>query len=393
MIVACGKSDPGPAEHASRERSTVEGNTAFATNLYGRLAEQPGNLCFSPYGISSVLAMAYAGARGQTEREIARTLQFNVGQGELHSAFRVLSATIRSAQRQAIKVDLANTLWCQTNQPLEDTYGRLIRAEYGAAPCFADFRDVSASAAEINTWFGERTNGRIKNLVNPGQIDPDTRLMLCSAVYFKGKWAVQFDRKATTPALFFVRPEQTVTVPMMRLSSKFKTAQAADLALLELPYTGKALSMILLLPSDYGGLPGLERRFTLDNLQAWLQTLEHEKEQKIGILLPRLKISQSFELSRTLEAMGMPSLFDKTDCDLSGMTARNDLFVSSVAHQATIEVNEEGTEAAAATAVHVRTKSQLSTFRADHPFLYLIKENRTGSILFLGRVVDPSKAQ
>jgi serpin B len=151
--------------------------------------------------------------------------------------------------------------------------------------------------------------------------------------------------------------------------------------------------MIVLLPADYHGLPELEQQFTPDNLKAWFQRLKSAGVQKTHVLIPRLKIAQSFDLSSTLTAMGMPSLFSETNSDLSGMGRTNDLFVSSVIHEATIEVNEEGTEAAAATAVHVRTKSQPPSFRADHPFIFLIIENRTGSILFLGRVVDPSKAQ
>jgi serpin B len=393
MLVGCGKSDPGSAKSSPRQGSVVEGNTAFATDIYQRLTNQPGNLCFSPYGISSSLAMTYAGARGQTEQEIAKTMHFRLPQQDLHPTFRTLGASIQSAHHAGIEVALANSLWCQQNQPLNDAFITLLQREYGAGPRLVDFKDTSASAEEINAWFRQKTKGRIKNLVDPSQTTGDTRLMLCNAVYFKGEWATRFDRRATSPTPFYVGPEQIVTVPMMRAESKFKIAHASNLDLLELPYAGHTFSMIVLLPADYNGLPGLEQQFTMDNLKAWLQKLKSAGVQKTHILMPRLKITQSFNLSRTLTTMGMPSLFSETDSDLSGMSRTNDLFVSDVVHEATIEVNEEGTEAAAATAVRVRTKSQPPSFRADHPFLYLIIENRTGSMLFLGRVVDPSKAQ
>jgi serpin B len=216
--------------------------------------------------------------------------------------------------------------------------------------------------------------------------------MLCSAVYFKGDWAAQFKRTATAPARFLVGPEQTVTASMMHLASEFVTAQTDTLNLLELPYVGNGLSMILLLPVDYAGLPALEQQFTPDNLRTWLQSLKGEKPQSILVSLPRFKVSQSFDLSRALKGMGMPSLLSERDSDLSGMSARKGLFVSEIAHEATIDVDEQGTEAAAANAVRVKGRSKPLAFAADHPFLYLIVEKRTGSILFLGRVVDPLKA-
>lgn len=372
----------------------VKGNTAFALDLYQRLKDQPGNLFFSPYSISSALAMTYAGARGQTESEMAKTLHFSPPQGDLHAAFSTLAAQLDEVQGKGrVALTVANSLWCQQSYHFADAFLNLTRRQYRAETRLVDFKNAAEAArGEINTWVERKTNEKIKDLIGPGMLTPLTRLVLCNAVYFKGKWALQFDPKRTEPVPFFTSPDKSLPVPMMWQESSFKMADAGDVSLLELPYAGDDLSMIVLLPKAVDGLPALERKLGADSLGKWMAELGQARTDKLFVWLPRFKTTCRFGLAKTLAAMGMPSAFSGA-ADFSGMTGTHDLFISDVVHKAFVEVNEEGTEAAAATGV-VMTLGMVSRpriFKADHPFLFLIRENHTGSILFLGRITDPTK--
>jgi serpin B len=380
------------AASSSPQDSVVQGNTAFTVDLYGQIEKQTGNLCFSPYGVSSSLAMTYAGARGRTEQEIATTMHFKPSQEALHGAFRAVGASIQGLERSGIAITQANSLWCQTASQLDDNYVSLLRNNYQAEALRADFSDCSASANKINSWFLDRTKGKIKNIVESRQITPSTRAILCNAVYFKGEWATKFDKSTTKAESFYTGPELSVMVPMMRAESKFKIVREDDFSLLELPYVGKKLSMLLFLPTANDGLQDFEKQFTADHLKLWLAKLNQASEAKAFVRVPRLKMSCSLALSDTLGQMGMPSLFSEKDSDLSGITGKRDLFISSIVHQATLDVSEEGTEAAAGTAAQVKTKSQPLSFIANHPFFFLLVENRSGNILFCGRVINPSKS-
>ena len=222
---------------------------------------------------------------------------------------------------------------------------------------------------------------------------PTTALVLCNAVYFKGKWVTQFDPKATATNVFFARPGQRVVVPMMSGKMKLRSQAPGDLTLFALPYTGNDLSMVILLPQAVDGLGALEQRMNAKELTSWLAALDQARESEAIVVLPKFKLNCRLNLKDNLAAMGMPSAFG-SEADFSGMTSARDLWISDVVHQAFVDVNEEGTEAAAATAVVVTRSASVShtpVFRVDHPFLFLIRERQTGSILFLGRVVDPTK--
>jgi len=383
-------------------KSAVEGNTAFALDLYQKLKDQPGNLFFSPYSISTSLAMTYAGAQGQTESEMAKALHFNLAQTNLPMAFGALGARMNQIQRwNRITLTTANSLWCQQDYRFTDAFLDLVHKYYDAEARHVDFkRSPQAASSEINQWVERKTKGKIKDVVEPGQFADLTQLVLCDAIYFKGKWLKQFKVSDTKPAPFHVTTNETVTVAMMYQHSEFKMAYSEDntFELLELPYSGNDLSMIILLPDTMAGLLDIERsslseleqKLTPHNLRDWLAKLDQASPHKTWVALPRFTTTQSFELAKELKSMGMPSAFNDS-ANFSGMDGTTNLFVSDVVHKAFVEVNEAGTEAAATTLVLVKTKSMSGRFIVDHPFIFLIRENGSGTILFLGRIVDPTK--
>jgi serpin B len=333
---------------------------------------------------------------------MSKTLQFTLPQETLHAAFGALGACINKIQiGNRITLTTANSLWCQQDYRFTDAFLNIVRSSYGADARQMDFKRAPLTAAgEINKWVEQKTNGRIKNAVEPGQFTDYTRLVLCDAIYFKGKWLNQFKVVDTTPAPFSVTKNQTVTVPMMYQHSEFKTTQSEDdsVELLELPYAGNDLSMIILLPNTTFGLnevrqaslSDLERKLTADHLHAWLTKLDLAGARKTFVGLPRFTTTQSFELADPLKSLGMASAFGDA-ANFSGMDGTTNLIISDVIHKAFVEVNEEGTEAAATTSVHLKARSMSGSFIADHPFIFLIRENGSGTLLFLGRIIDPTK--
>lgn len=372
----------------TRVEALVAGNTAFAIDLYHQLRAAEGNLFFSPYSISIALAMTYAGARGNTEAQMAQVLHFELGQDALHPAFADLEAHLAQIQAKGdIALHVANSLWPQAGYTFLAVFLELCQRCYGVTITPVDYAsDQEAARQLINAWVEEKTNDKIKDLLKPPHVTPLTTLILVNAIYFKGNWAHQFDPEDTDDGPFYLATGDTVSVPLMSQKARFGYQATKDLQVLELPYVGEDLSMLVLLPQERDGLPALEAALTVENLALWTQDL-HATE--VQVLLPRYKLSGQFDLGGTLEAMGMVDAFD--EADFSGMTGQRDLFISAVVHKAFVDVNEEGTEAAAATAVVMgRGFSPSPVFRADHPFLFLIRENSTGSVLFLGRVVDPT---
>ncbi|MCW5550991.1 MAG: serpin family protein [Verrucomicrobiae bacterium] len=387
---------PSDNDEAIALKHLAAGNTAFALDLYQQLKVSEGNLFFSPHSLSAALAMTYTGARGRTEKEMAQTLRFQLPPAKLPEAFGALDRRLtKIAGEKQVALNVANSLWAQTDYRFTASFLDLNRRHFGAEVALVDFaRHTEATRKRINSWVAEKTADKITELLAPGVLSPRTQLVLGNAIYFKGDWARQFDPSATKQGDFYATPERTVTVPLMYQSLNLKGRELKDgLSVFELPYQGGDLSMIVLLPTAKDGLGVLEDRLTQENLDRWLAELERTREVKAQVYLPRFKMSSRFALEKTLAEMGMASAFG-AGADFSGMTGQRDLFISAVAHEAVVEVNEQGTEAAAATAVVMeRTSiSPLQVFRADHPFLFLIRENQTGSVLFLGRVLDPTKS-
>ena len=382
------------ADEPTRDtRTIVAGNTAFAVDLYDKLRTQPGNLCFSPYSISTALAMTYGGARDETEEQMAQTLHFNLPADQLHPAFAALAADFTTEQQKGlVKLVEANTLWPQKDFAFRSDYLALCQKYYGTAIKPVDYaRHTEAARKTINAWVEAKTNRKIVELLKPGMLDSSNRLVLVNAIYFKGNWASQFESKLTEDKPFHVSPEKTITTPLMRQTHDYHYAELSDLQILEFPYVGGDLSMLVLLPRQKDGLGNLETELTAQNLATWMANLQSEK---VEVFLPKFKITSEFSLADTLGRMGMPDAFIYGRADFSGMDGRQDLYVSAVAHQAFVEVNEEGTEAAAVTAVLMMPGGlppPLPVFRVDHPFLFLIRDNRNGSVLFMGRVTNPTR--
>ena len=373
-------------------QTVIRGNSDFGLNVYQQLKDKQENIFFSPYSISTALAMTYAGARGQTEIEMADVLRFSLKQEPLHFSFSNLQSHLNSIQKKGhVNLSIANSLWAQEGYKFLDSFFDLNKKYYGTGLNFVDFvRKTEDARKRINIWVENKTQQRIKDMIKPGTIGPDTTLVLCNAIYFKGDWLRQFDKEETTYADFYISPEKVVKASLMNQKSEFKFKAFDSFSAIELPYEGDDLSMMVFLPKKIGGLAELETNLTNANVMNWVSELSNSNKQEILISLPKFKTTCEFELQDILSEMGMPHAF--MDADFSGMTGKRDLFISKVIHKAFVDVNEEGTEAAAATAVVMeRGIRKPLTFRADHPFVFMIRDNETGSILFIGRIIDPTK--
>lgn len=359
----------------------------FTFDLYNKLSAGEGNLFISPYSISSALAMVYGGARGETAEQMNSKLHFG-GPEATHPAFSHLRKKLNTIQeKDLVQLSVANSLWPQADYTFLPGYLSLTKAFYGSEIVPVDYKtNTEGARKKINGWIEDQTNDRIKDLIPQGMLDPRTRLVLANAIYFKGNWARQFKKEATTDGPFIIKPGTEVQVPTMMQTDDFKLAHTETFQALELPYEGGDLSMVVLLPSEKDGLAALEKNFSpglIDRLQFSIC--------EVMVQLPRFKIESEFQLSKTLAAMGIPLAFSRT-ADFSGMDGSRELYIGAVVHKAFVEVNEEGTEAAAATAALMPLAASIpQRFIADHPFLFVIRENSTGTILFMGRVMDPSK--
>lgn len=378
---------------ADEAQATGDSN-AFAVDLYAHLRSHPGNLFFSPESISTAFAMAYAGARGQTATEMAHVFHFTLPPDRLHPAMGALLAAI-NAKHDSYELHTADALWAQQDEHFLDAYLKLMQNDYAAGLHNVDFRTSPETVrATINQWVEQQTNDKIKNLIGPGVLTPQTRLVLTNAIYFKGKWAEPFSKGATEEAgEFHLTSTTTVKAPLMHRTGSYLYFDGGTFQALELPYQGDELAMLILLPKDTADLAALEEQFTANTAKEWVEQLR--PAEKVVLTLPRFTMTQQFELSQTLAAMGMPRAFSGA-ADFSGMTGKPGFQISAAIHKAFVDVNEEGTEAAAATSTVMRASAMRVSpppvvFRADHPFLFLIRDTKTGPILFLGRVEDPTK--
>lgn len=383
--------EPAPIE--AHVALVVQGNNAFALDLYRNLRPSKGNLFFSPYSVATALAMTYAGARGNTAAQMVSVLQIALADNQLHPAFAALGAQMQAVRAQGeILLKVANALWPQTRYPFLPAFLALLQEHYRVLITPVDYTDEETARNAINAWVAANTQEKIVELIPRGSLDPLIRLVLTNAIYFKGHWASQFDPALTKPMPFAVGPDQTIEAPMMRQRRGFRYGAGDGLQVLELPYAGDALAMFILLPDKVDGLAAIESALTLKQLTQWLNNLQ---ERDVEVFLPQFKISHSFKLNETLKTMGMVDAFDERHANFAGMDGNDQwLYIAAVLHKAFIDVNEEGTEAAAATAVVMKARSMpmpTPIFRADHPFIFLIGEKSTGSILLLGRVVHPQR--
>ncbi len=385
-----------PTSDAADRTEAVNGSNAFAVDLYAQLSKQPGNLFFSPESISTAFGMAYAGARGQTATEMQHVFHFTLPPDRLHPAMGALLAAM-NAQHKGYELHVADALWAQQGSNFEESYLKLVQSDYGAGFHRVNFKISPDSVrTTINAWVEKQTNDKIKDLLGPGVLNSSTRLVLTNAIYFKGDWQNPFDAEATQKEEFHLSATQWVMTPMMHRTGSYSYFDGGTFQALELPYAGNEISMVVLLPKDTDGLAALEQSFTSGVAGDWIQKLE--PVDKVILTLPSFTMTQQFELSSTLSAMGMEQAFSGS-ADFSGMTGKPDFSISAAIHKAYIDVNEKGTEAAAATSIVMRATAMRQefpapppiVFRADHPFLFILLDRKSGSMLFLGRVADPTK--
>jgi serpin B len=378
--------DSGPAKTAT-EAATDD--NALGIDLYKRVAQGNENVFLSPHSISVALAMTYEGARADTATQMAEALHFEVPAARLHPAFQALNQAIMPGEDAGYDLHVANALWGMKGHSFQPSFLEVLSKNYQAPLQEVDFASSEAARATINDWVAKATNDKIKDLIPQGVLDELTRLVLTNAIYFKGNWASQFKPAQTKSLPFQVLQGKPVKTPLMHQIAEFGYHETDDAQVLSMPYQGKALSMIVVLPRQADGLAAIEGKLDAEALKGWTEDLQ---QRKVSVYLPKFKIESAFSLSKQLSELGMKDAFDPERADLSGMDGSRDLFIKEVIHKSFVEVNEEGTEAAAATGVVVGVRSAPAPppeFRADHPFLFFIRHDATGAVLFIGRLVRP----
>jgi len=377
-------------------QALVDGNTAFALELYQRLREREGNLFLSPYSISLALAMAYAGARGETATEMAQALHFTLPQERLHPAFNALDLAITSRTTvEGIELNIANAFWGQLGHRFLQEFIDLLARDYGAEIRLLSFQDTPEACREhINEWVSQKTQGKIEELLPPGSVGPDTRLILTNAIYFKGAWKFEFDPGLTQTGEFHLLDGSTVTVPFMRhfeggfegVMLNYAEGRIGDVSYqaVELPYVGEELSMVILLP-ELKKFKEFEQALNAERLEGILREL---RSWEIHLVIPKFSFSSGFSLRGALTGLGMPRAFSP-EADFSGMDGTHELWIDEVYHKAFVKLDERGTEAAAATGVGMVLAAPIPV-QVNHPFIFLIRDRGTGAILFMGRVLNPA---
>jgi serpin B len=377
----------------------VQGNSAFALDLYAQLSHGDGNRFISPFSISTALAMTYSGAQDETALQIAKALRFTLPPSQLHPAFHKLiaelhgrNAGLAAPDRPAdVQLFTANALWTQAGERILPDFQKRIEINYQGGVYPVDFRHAPEEARRtINAWVEDQTKNKIKDLLKSSHIDPQTLLVITNAIYFKALWTSPFPKEKTSSEDFHASPRDLVRVQMMKQSGRYRYFDEGSFQVLELPYKGDTLAMVILLPKAKDGLGGLESSMTAAKFQNWLTKLS---SHRIEVSLPKFKLTAECELKDALSALGMPVAFKPGAADFLGITGTRDLVISAVVHKAFVEVEESGTEAAAATGVGFARTAAVAQrpllFRADHPFFFLIRDVKTGAILFLGRLVRP----
>jgi serpin B len=388
--------ETSPATSPADSTTLVDGNSTFALNLYQSLKETGGNIFYSPYSISEALAMTYGGARGETEKQMAATLHFLLAQDKLHPAFN--SIDIELAKRgegakgkddKGFRLNVVNAIWGQKDFKFTTQYLDLLAQNYGAGMRIVDYINATEQSRQIiNQWVSEKTEGKINDLLPKDSLSNMTRLVLTNAIYFNAAWASKFEKANTHDGQFHLLDGSEVTVPMMSQTKSFRYTEATNYQVVELPYDGRQLSMVVLLP-EANQFKAFEAALSSQKLKDIIGNLQ---SSTVNLKMPRFKIESQFGLKQALSNLGMPVAFSDSEADFSGMDGRRDLYISSVVHKAYVLVDETGTEAAAATGVIMSATSMPTNIKdmtIDHPFILLIRDNPTGTILFIGRVMNP----
>jgi serpin B len=376
----------------------VDGNSAFACDLYQLLRQTDGNVFYSPYSISLALAMTYAGARGETEQQMADTLHFILPQDRLHPAFNSLD--IELSQRgegaegedgEGFRLNIVNAIWGQKDYQFLPTFLDILAENYGAGLRILDFvKEPEDSRITINDWVSSQTEGRIEELIEKGLINASTRLVLTNAIYFNAAWQYPFEEDRTCDGSFYLLSGDKVTIPMMTQMESFGYTEGDGYQAVELPYDGDELSMVVLLP-EAGKLEMFESSLDAQQMVTIVEALE---PRQIALAMPQFEFESYYSLKEALTHMGMPAAFS-AGADFSGMTDNGGLCIGDVVHKTFLSVDEAGTEAAAATAVFMNVigipETPITAVTINRPFILVIRDIKTGTILFVGRVIDPSE--
>jgi len=378
-----------PAANEQNIQELASGNSSFAFNLYSALVEEEGNIFFSPYSISVALAMTYAGAEGVTETEMAEVLRFSLPEDRLHPSFNLLDRNLAASadEDSTFRLHIVNTLWGQTGYDFLPEFLGMLAANYGAGIRLLDFSDNPEICREtINEWVMEQTEGKIQDLIPRDVLTTITKLVLTNAIYFNAQWLFQFDEMGTHDRSFNLIDGEQVTVPMMNQTEHFQMATGEGYMAAELPYSNRRTSMLVIVP-DENCFFEVEDRLGNDLIEEITGNLA---DADLYLSMPRFETVYAFQLEDVLSEMGMVSAFGTT-ADFSGMDGTLSLYISSVIHKAFVSVDEDGTEAAAATAVVMQKINGGSSveFIINRPFIYLIRDRGTGTILFIGRVLNP----
>lgn len=376
----------------------VDGNNAFALDIYNALRSENGNLILSPYSMSLALAMTYAGARGDTESQMAQAMHYQP-QAQLHPAFNALDLALEKKpinldkDQEPLQINIANSVWAEKTMPILPDYLDTIALNYGAGIHLADFLNKpNEERVAINNWVSAETEEKIKDLLADGSITPDTRMVLVNAIYFKADWLHKFDVNSSYDGTFHLLDGTEAAAKMMgETMYEIPYMQGNGYQVVELPYAGETAAMDIILP-DEGNFESFEASFNKDVYDEIVNGLQAASSARVN--LPKFEFTSDFSLSDSLIKLGMVDAFDRGLADFSGMTGEKDLFIGDVIHKAFVAVDEEGTEAAAATAVVMEATGapmQDIVFIADRPFLFIIRDTVNGQILFVGRVLNPAQ--
>lgn len=379
-----------PNPNDIKKYSVADGINTFTFEIFAASGDESGNKFLSPFSISAALAMTYAGAKNETEKQMRDVLHFNQNQKYFHNEFKILIDSLLKINKKGLELKIANSLWIQKDYVFLKEYLDLINANYKSGIKKTDFvKQSEKSRQDINKWVLLQTNNKIKELIKPNILTNLTRLIIVNAIYFKGIWEKTFNKDFTKEKEFFAEGINGVNVPFMNISENFRYVENEYFQLIDIPYKNKSVSMFIMLPTKNEGLPNLEKFLNWKEFDAINSTMIY---QKINLSLPKFNMTSEFELKDVLSKMGMPLAFNK-NADFSGITGKTDLMIDKVIHKTFININETGTEAAASTAVVLIEKSappdKPIEFNANHPFVFVIKDNITNCILFIGRVNNP----
>ncbi|KAM6185424.1 serpin B6-like [Rhynchocyon petersi] len=373
-----------------------EANGTFALKLFKKLGEHNSkNQFFSPLSISSTLAMVYMGAKGNTSTQISQALSLEKCRGnseDVHQGFQSLLTEINKADAKYL-LRTANRLFGDKSCDFLSTFKDSCHKFYQAEMEELDFVNATEeSRKHINTWVADKTEGKIRELLSSGALDPMSNLVLVNAIYFKGNWDNQFDKQNTKEMPFKISKNEQKPVQMMFKKSTFKITYIGEIftQILVLPYVKKDLNMIIMLPDEKVELRTVEKEITYEKFMDWINP-EMMDEEEVQVYLPKFKLEENYDMEDVLQSLGITDAFDQGRADFSGMSSKRDLYLSKVVHKSFVEVNEEGTEAAAATAaiMMMRCARIVPEFRADHPFIFFIHDTKINSILFCGRFASP----